>query len=158
LNRRSILLLPFGFSLAACQESTGGLASNLPIVRAPNTPITILAIDGIPESINVSMLDALSEAATRRGIALVEADKKPRYQIKGYFSAGPGSNGTELSYVWDVLDTQSQQSSRVEGNASTPRRAADSWSVMDGTTQTALAGQSMNDLAAFLNKGATSTQ
>jgi hypothetical protein len=161
LQRRAffpLLLLPVFAPLIACQESAGGLAANIPVVRAPEVPITILAIDGIPEAINESMLNALSDAATRRGMQLVEADKKPRYQIKGYFSAGPNGAGTELSYVWDVLDTESQQSSRVEGSANTPRRGAEPWSVMDSATQTALAGTSMNDLAGFLARGGTVSQ
>jgi hypothetical protein len=156
MNRRGFLALPALALLAGCQEGGGSLASSGVLVKAPNVPVTILAIDGIPETINGPMLDALSSAAIKRGLALVEADDKPRFQIKGYFSAAPGDSGTVVSYVWEVLDTSNTQSERVEGNATTPRRAEDSWSVLDSSTQTALAERSMNDLAGHIAKATQS--
>jgi hypothetical protein len=156
LDRRGVILLPLFAALAACQETGGSLADSGALVRAPNVPVTILGVDGLPESVNGTMLDALSSAATKRGLALVEAAEKPRYQIKGYFSAAPGESGTVISYVWDVLDTRSDQSERVEGNATTPRRAEDPWTVLDASTQTVLADRSMNDLAGHIARSSAS--
>jgi hypothetical protein len=152
LHRRILLFLPIIVALAACQEGAGGLASSGPLIRAPDVPVTILAVDGIPEAINEDMLTALSEAATKRGITLVEADKDPRFQIKGYFSVDPEGAGTVFSYTWDVLRTATDQTSRIEGSATTPRKSIEPWSVLDEATRNALASQSMNDLAAFLAK------
>jgi LDH2 family malate/lactate/ureidoglycolate dehydrogenase len=138
-------------SFAACQETgSASRAAKADLVRAPDVPITILAVDGIPEAINEAMLDSLAEAATQRGIELVSIEKKPRYQIKGYFSAASTETGTELSYVWDVLDTSLAQSSRVEGSAASPRQTGDPWAVLDAEAMALLSSQSMNDLAAFL--------
>ncbi len=112
--------------------------------------MTILAVDGLPEAVNGPMLEALSAAAAERSIALVEADGKPKYQIKGYFAASHGENGTDLSYVWEVMETEGTSTDRVEGVATAPNRPADPWAVLDGETQRALAGQSMNALAAYI--------
>ncbi len=158
MNRRCFILIPLFLPLAACQQTDGAASGAAALVRAPDVPITILAVDGIPEAVNEPLLDSLSEAATSRGIVLVEADKKPRYQIKGYFSAAPGTNGTEISYVWDALDTQTQSSERVEGSAMTPRRAEDPWAVLDESTRKALAAQSMNDLARYLSRGSAAAE
>jgi hypothetical protein len=150
LDRRALLCLPVFCALASCQESAGGIAASGPLVRAPDVPVTILAVDGIPESINEDMLSALSEAATRRGIRLIEADQNPRFQVKGYFSVDPNGAGTVFSYTWDVLNTSTDQTSRIEGSATTPRKSTEPWSVLDDATRNALASQSMNDLARFL--------
>jgi hypothetical protein len=160
-GRRSLLLLllPAFLVLIGCQETAGGLGNaNLAIVQAPDMPVSILAVDGIPEGINASMLDKLSAAATQRGMTLVEADQKPQYQIKGYFAAAPGANGTDLSYVWDVQNSKTTTSERVEGSATSPARPANAWDVLDESTQTALAGQSMNALAAYLGRGAAASE
>jgi hypothetical protein len=156
LNRRGVLCLPILAALAACQEAGGSLGDSGALVRAPNVPVTILGVDGLPDAVNAPMLDALSAAATDRGLALVEAQDKPRFQIKGYFSAAPGESGTVISYVWDVLDTSSDLSERVEGSATTPRRAEDPWGVLDASTQKVLAGRSMNDLAGLIARASSS--
>jgi hypothetical protein len=143
----ALLVLP----LAGCQETGAapGL-SQAALVTAPATPVTILGIDGAPEDKSAALEEALSAAAARRSVNLVEAKGKPRYQVKGYFSAASAERGSEFSYVWDVLDTRTSEGGRIEGLASSSIRADEPWSTLDSRMTTALAEASMNDLAAFL--------
>jgi hypothetical protein len=143
-------LLSLGF-LTGCQETgTGTSTGNLVKARAPDVPVSIIAVDGLPDAIGEQVETALAESASARGLVLVEPKDKPRYEIKGYFSAGRAEAGTALSFAWDVLDTRSKEALRVEGEEEFKRQPDDPWAVIDGSGLPKLANGSMNSLAAFI--------
>jgi hypothetical protein len=122
--------------LASQPASTGtvGSVQFLPLVGAP--PATVAALS-----------QALAVSAAESGIAILPSgDPVAPLRLKGYFSAMSEGSGTVVVYVWDVVDPAGTRITRIQGQETIARSAADPWSAVD---QAALARIAATTLQAF---------
>lgn len=152
LRTGAALLIAGG--LAACQSSGGALFSrNSPA----GFPIAIESIDGAPPEIQTALREKLESAAASRQVDLANADKPPRYTVKGYLSIHGNEEGeSSLAFVWDVADTARQRARRVSGTSPIGNAGGKSWASVDQETLQQLADSSMAGIAEFLSSDAQS--
>ena len=138
--------------LAACQDSGLDLSakSSRRVMVGPSVPVAIESLDGPPLEVAPRVSAALAAEAQAREIVFVDADKAPRFRLRGYFSAAPGDGGTVISYVFDLFDQGQKRAQRVSGMETIKRTAADPGSAVDDAGLKRIVARGMDDLAAFL--------
>jgi len=65
--------------------------------------VAFASLDGAPDAVGGRFAQDLATAAGERGINIADA-KSAHYFVRGYLTAYPSADGTEVSYVWDVFD------------------------------------------------------
>jgi len=113
-------------------------------------PIALVSLQGAPDGPGQDFEAALKRELTSRGVAM-SAPKGARYMLRGYLAARPGQGGADISYVFDVYDRARVRSARLDASFAV-KGDGDAWSLMDGKTVDALAGQSADDIAAWLSQ------
>ncbi|MBI1384822.1 MAG: hypothetical protein GC150_07930 [Rhizobiales bacterium] len=107
---------------------------------------------GAPDKIS-KQLEAAVVAETERLLVPVvkTAGVKADYVVRGYVVAAPGTAGTELSYIWDVLDGTDKRVHRITGKRVIAGAAQrDPWALVSAAELQAVATQTATDLAAFI--------
>jgi hypothetical protein len=137
-------------ALSGCNETAGDFnPAAPPRARAPGIPVALVSLEGGPESVVSRLSLAMSQQAARRDITIVGSDGKPRYQVRGYISAhGEGGDG-QLSWAFDIYDSQRKRARRVSGQESL-RNGGDIWASVTDQHLTAVAFKSLDDIAEFL--------
>jgi hypothetical protein len=145
------VLIGAALMLAGCNETAGSFDPNgAPRARAPGVPVALVSLDGAPEIVTSRLSSAISQQAARRDIVIVGSDGQPRYQVRGYVSAQPATEGKgELAWVFDIFDAQLKRARRVSG-AETVSGAGDIWSGVTDSDLQKIAFRSLDEIAEFL--------
>ncbi len=157
-----IILLTAAFSLTACMETASDLntirqrsevkQSPLQVqIQAPQIPVTLISLEGAPDSVTAQFNIALMSEAKLRNILLASDKTHVRFKLKGYLSAYSVQRGTSLSWVWDMYDSQAQRAQRIDGSQIIKRTEADPWTAIDDATLKLAASIAMNDVANYLS-------
>lgn len=141
--------------LSGCMETASDLNAVRPKptmqqILAPNIPVSLISVDGLPVSKNQQLNELLLEEAKQRNVILTMESGQPRFKIKGYMSAYTVEGGTVMSWVWDMYDTHLQRAQRLGSSTLIKRNHIDPWSVVDDATLKIVASNSMNEIAAYL--------
>jgi hypothetical protein len=93
-------------------------------------PITIVSLDGIPESKTQALKDALAESGGNRDMAIVEgAFDQGTLGLTGSFSVLPSGGGTSVTHNWTLADKAGQVLATYSGQEQAPAATgADPWS------------------------------
>jgi hypothetical protein len=119
-------------------------------VSLADATVTIVSIEGAPESVAANFSEDLRRAAKSREIVLVEP-RKAKYLVRGYLSATSVADGATLEYVWDVYGPDKQREQRLNDVVSVKGTGDDPWTIAGETALENVASRSADDLAAFLS-------
>jgi hypothetical protein len=123
-----------------------------------STKIAIAPIIGAPPEIAAQMTDALVAAGKERKLTLLPAGDKATYTLRGYLIASSEKQGSKISYIWDLTDTQGGRAARVSGDEIIAKRAgSDPWSVVDAAAIRSIAGKTTSQIAASMPRGRASS-
>ncbi|MGE0062441.1 MAG: hypothetical protein AB7T86_10220 [Xanthobacteraceae bacterium] len=136
-------------SLSAC-NTTGNQTASLAAMRGPS--VAFESIDGPPPEVFQKLVARLNEEAQIRRLAVVSRQTPSAYRIRGYLAARVEAGRTAISWTWDVYDGEQRRATRITGAQSRAgkHKAADAWTVADDEMLKAIAGASLDQLAAFL--------
>ena len=153
-------LLVVGCTLGGCVETedslqTASISSSQqmpmrPGVSPSGATIAFASIEGPPPEIAASFADQLAKAAASRAIVTTDP-QSANYLVRGYLTAYPVDDGTAITVVWDVFDSQKRRTRRVDDTIAVQGSAEDPWSVANAAVMASVAGKSADDLAAFLS-------
>ena len=97
------------------QQQLSGSISFLPIIGAPLASVTPLSRE-------------LSVAAQARGLQIKPTSAPGASSLlKGYFSAYQDGSDTDITYVWDVLDSSGARQTRLQGQEKVRGSGNDPW-------------------------------
>lgn len=157
--------------LAACQSSDSvrskPVAAAGPTVPAPPgatlpavpaVPATVATfsfdqIKGVPTNKQDVLARSIAKYAQTRNLHLVRrADASATYHVWGYLSAVGGDVGTNVTYVWDILDQAGNRVLRFSGIEITGAADADPWASVDSGTLDTIAARTVEDVYAWINR------
>lgn len=140
--------------LGACQDSGLDLSSNAAkkIVVGEPVPVAVESLEGPPADLAPRFSAALATEAQSRGIVFTDADKAPRFRLRGYLSAAPGEGGTSVAYVFDLFDQGKRRAQRISGSEIVKKSAPEAWQVVDEAVLRRIAARGMNEVAGFLSE------
>ena len=160
------------FSLAGCETANIFSDNNPQLSTAPTAPAAATAnisakksvafapIIGAPAGLSQQLSTTLISETQRNAVPVVQAPgSKADYTVRGYVVAAPEATGTEVSYIWDVLDAQSKRVHRITGKEIAPGpKQQDPWAnVKPGTLQN-IASKTATQLASFVPANAAAPQ
>ena len=113
--------------------------------------LNIVSVLGAPETVGTPLLTQMQVSAAARNLPLTAGPAVTGGRnISGYLSAVTETDGTTLSYVWDVFDAGGNRIHRVEGSEKSPERPSDPWIAADEAVLGRIAETSTAALAAWL--------
>lgn len=136
-------------TLAAGCTATTGPAPILASAAAPRGTVAFDSIEGLPEGQFRKLVQALSQEAEQRQVAVVSRTENAQYRVRGYAAASISGKRTVVSWVWDVYDAARQRTTRLQGE----ERAGNSqrgWGAADDALIDRIAKNGMAQLASFL--------
>lgn len=173
MNRREMLAAVSSvLVLAGCQsvaETTGTSKASLggPTVPAPpeatmptKPPIpaaqAIFRFDqvlGVPTNKADSLAGSLGRSAKARNLVLVRrGDATATYRVLGYLSAVGGDQGTNVTYVWDILDANNNRLHRITGFELAGDANSDPWAGVNDQVLANVAARTVEGIYAWLNQ------
>ncbi|MDE3174785.1 MAG: hypothetical protein KGM15_01590 [Pseudomonadota bacterium] len=128
--------------------------SPAPIVRREGVSlaeatVALVSLDGAPEAASRAFSQALDKQFAARGIVSAPPGKA-HYLLRAYLAASPAPDGASLDYVVDVFDARRIRLARL-GDGFAVKGQGDPWSLMSDASLDAVAGQSADEIAAFLS-------
>jgi hypothetical protein len=153
------LTAPLALGACVAVETTADLAPDAAASRQfalreganlAQASLAIVSVQGATAAIDADFARRLDGAARLRDIALVDA-AKARYLVRGYLSASPTEDGTEIEYVWDVFTADKQRVQRLNDVVEVKGAGADPWAAGGEAVLASVAAKSADDLAAFLS-------
>jgi hypothetical protein len=159
-----ILILTGGLALADC-TSLPAPGAGAPVfgpaaatkmraapVKGDSARFAFTKITGGPGDLLTTFNESVKkDAKTRKLNVVAEDDPNMTYKVKGYVSAVGGPSGTELVYVFDVLDTHGVRIHRISGQVLGSGTQGDPWAGIRNATVEAAAQRAIDDLAAWVN-------
>ncbi len=159
-------------TLAGCQSLEGPSASNPATLAGPTVPAPPEAtrptvppipaaqatfqfnqILGVPTNKADDLASALGRSAKARGLTLVRrGDPTASYRVLGYLSAVGGDQGVNLTYVWDVLDSNNKLLHRVTGFELGTTSSSDPWAGVSEEILSNVAARTIEGLYAWVNQ------
>lgn len=173
MNRREMLAAVSSvLLLAGCQsvaETTATSNAKLagPTVPAPpeatmptRPPIpasqAIFRFDqvlGVPTNKADSLAGSLGRSAKARNLVLVRrGDATATYRVLGYLSAVGGDQGTNVTYVWDILDANNNRLHRITGFELAGEATSDPWAGVSDQVLANVAARTVEGIYAWLNQ------
>lgn len=142
---------PTGPTVAAPPEAT---QPNLPPVPAAQATFRFDSLNGVPTNKADSLATAIGGYARQRSLTLVRrGDPAAAYRVLGYLSAAGGTGGTQVSYVWDIVDVRTQRLlHRISGVEIAGEADADPWTGVDDRVLNAVAARTVEAIYAWLNQ------
>ncbi len=140
--------------LAGC--STSDQTAQAPAEIAPaqtkqKVASVSLAPVAAPGSVSNKMGKMLETAAKEKNIP-VESDDAD-YTVRGYLVASPESEGTKVSYIWDVTDKSGKRAHRFSGEEMVEKRVSgDPWAAVDDKAMRKIALTTADRLRQWLPK------
>lgn len=167
----AILAIALASVLAACQ-STAPARPKAAAVAGPTVPAppeatqpaspTVPAdvatfsfdqIKGVPTNKQDELARAIAKHAQARNLRLVRrADPSATYHVWGYLSAVGGDVGTNVTYVWDIIDQSGNRVLRFSGIETAGAADADPWNSVDEGALDTVAARTVEDVYAWINR------
>lgn len=171
-RREALAAVSASLLMAACQSigetaGTGSAALSGPTVATPpeaTSPTVppvpaaeaIFRFDqvlGVPTNKADTLAGSLGRYAKARNLVLVRrGDPTATYRVLGYLSAAGGDQGTNVTYVWDILDAQNQRLHRITGFELADAADADPWAGVDDAVLANVAARTVEGIYAWLNQ------
>ncbi|PKR88242.1 hypothetical protein CXZ10_15710 [Pleomorphomonas diazotrophica] len=168
----AVLAIALASVLAACQSTAparpkAAAALAGPTVPAPPeatqpavpaVPATIATfsfdqIKGVPTNKQDELARAIARHAQARNLRLVRrTEPTASYHVWGYLSAVGGDVGTNVTYVWDVLDQSGNRVLRFSGIEITGAAKDDPWESVDASALDTVAARTVEDVYAWINR------
>ena len=119
-------------------------------VRGADARFALGPVSGPPVDLAMRLSAAISQEASNRKLIVVhDGDPTATYRLKGYISAVGDRAATQLVYVWDVYDQHGVRIHRISGDQPAPGTSGDPWNSVNGIAITAVARQTIDDLASW---------
>jgi hypothetical protein len=151
-------------ALAACGSGNKTLENGAGGVPGPKgktvPPISLVALDGIPETKAQVLKDALAEAGGNRDMAIVEGGiDQNALRLSGNFSVLPSAGGTNVSHSWTLADAAGAVLATHAGQEQAPpATGADPWSGVTPAVLQRIAADVTRSLAQRLSELGYATQ
>jgi hypothetical protein len=172
LKKRALaatLLVGLSALVAGCESGGGLLGSNqsaqpeAQLAPAPQQPIaqtrvSVAPVIGAPDGVSKQLFQDFSAAIGQKNVAVVSAQDKADYALRGYIVAARDKSGTKVSYIWDVADAGGRRVNRITGEeivAGSP--AADPWASVTPQVTQSIARKAADSLTAWLSQNARAT-
>jgi len=146
--------------IAGC--STSDQTANAPAEIAPaqttkQVSSVSLAPVAAPGSVSNKMGQMLETAAKEKNIP-IKGDGAD-YTVRGYLVASPESEGTKVSYIWDVTDKSGKRAHRFSGEEMIEKRVSgDPWAAVEDKAMRKIALTTADRLRQWLPKKDGPTQ
>lgn len=123
-------------TLSFAPTTTASIAPPPGDILSIKTMIALATLMGPTEDGSRAIVRELDKAATRAQMALLaDSTLPPRYTLRGYVLASSTSTGVEVSYVWDVFDSNGVRVARNAGSETIPGvfvpSGTDVWAVLE---------------------------
>lgn len=141
---------PVARTLATPPEA---VAPTVPPVPASQATFRFDQVLGVPTNKADSLATDLGRYARGRNLTLVRrGDPTASYRILGYLSAVGGDEATNVTYVWDILDSSGRRLHRITGIEIAGEADADPWSGVNDQVLQAVAARTVEQIYAWLNQ------
>lgn len=140
--------------LAGCSTSNQTAQAPAEIAPAQTTKRVAsvsLAPVAAPGSVSNKMGQMLETAAKEKNIPI--KDDGAEYTVRGYLVASPESEGTKVSYIWDITDKSGKRAHRFSGEEMVEERVSgDPWAAVDEQAMRKIAMTTADRLQQWLPK------
>jgi hypothetical protein len=140
--------------LAGCSTSNQTAQAPAEIAPAQTTnqvASVSLAPVAAPGSVSNKMGQMLETAAKEKNIPI--KDDGAEYTVRGYLVASPESEGTKVSYIWDITDKSGKRAHRFSGEEMVEERVSgDPWAAVDEQAMRKIAMTTADRLQQWLPK------
>lgn len=125
---------------------------------APAVPAAIATfafdqIKGVPTDKQQDLAKAIAKYAQERNLHLVRRiDTTATYHVWGYLSAVGGDVGTNVTYVWDIIDQNGNFVRRFSGVEIASGVNDDPWQGVTGSTLDTVAARTVEEVYAWINR------
>ena len=124
-----------------------------PAVPADVATFSFDQIKGVPTNKQDELARAIAKHAQARNLRLVRrTDPSATYHVWGYLSAVGGDVGTNVTYVWDIIDQSGNRVLRFSGIEIAGAGGDDPWNSVDGTALDTVAARTVEDVYAWINR------
>ena len=124
-----------------------------PAVPADMATFSFDQIKGVPTNKQDELARAIAKHAQARNLRLVRrADPSATYHVWGYLSAVGGDVGTNVTYVWDIIDQSGNRVLRFSGIETAGAADADPWNSVDEGALDTVAARTVEDVYAWINR------
>ncbi len=124
-----------------------------PAVPAAIATFSFDQIKGVPTNKQDELAKAIAKYAQQRNLHLVRrTDTNATYHVWGYLSAVGGDVGTNVTYVWDILDQSGNRVLRFTGVEISGGVNDDPWQGVTGSTLDTVAARTVEDVYAWINR------
>lgn len=125
----------------------------VPAVPAAIATFSFDQIKGVPTNKQDELAKSIAKYAQQRNLHLVRrTDTTATYHVWGYLSAVGGDVGTNVTYVWDILDQSGNRVLRFTGIEITSGANDDPWQGVDGSVLDTVAARTVEDVYAWINR------
>lgn len=125
----------------------------VPAVPAAVATFSFDQIKGVPTNKQDELARAIAKHAQARNLRLVRrTDPSATYHVWGYLSAVGGDVGTNVTYVWDIIDQSGNRVLRFSGIEIAGAADNDPWNSVDGTALDTVAARTVEDVYAWINR------
>lgn len=124
-----------------------------PTVPAAAATFSFDQIKGVPTNKQDALARSIATYAQQRNLRLVRrTDTTATYHVWGYLSAVGGDVGTNVTYVWDILDQSGNRVLRFSGIEIAAAADADPWEKVDNSVLDVIAARTVEDVYAWINR------
>jgi hypothetical protein len=137
---------------AVALACAGCTTTGQPVMKASlgGTPtVAFESIEGLPEAQFRRLVQALSDEADARQLAVVSRTGAAQYRVRGYAATHIRGKRTSVAWAWDIYDANQQRALRISGEQR-PAVRQKGWAAVDDRTLREMARSGMRELAAFL--------
>ncbi|WP_156886972.1 hypothetical protein [Pleomorphomonas oryzae] len=126
---------------------------SVPAVPAAIATFSFDQIKGVPTDKQQDLAKAIAKYAQQRNLHLVRRiDTTATYHVWGYLSAVGGDVGTNVTYVWDIIDQSGNRVLRFSGVEIAGGVNDDPWQGVSGGTLDTVAARTVEDVYAWINR------
>jgi len=140
--------------LAGCSTSNQSAQAPVEVAPAQTTQQAAsisLAPVAAPGSVSNQMGQMLKAAAAEKNIPI--EDDGAEYTVRGYLVASPETDGTKVSYIWDITDKSGKRAHRFSGEEMVDERVSgDPWAAVDESAMRKIALTTADRLQQWLPK------
>jgi len=146
------LLAILAAGCSSSDQNAQAPAELAPSQSAKRTASVSLAPVAAPGSVSGKMGTMLAGAAKEKSIPVKDGDKAD-YTVRGYLVASPETDGTKVSYIWDITDKSGKRAHRFSGEEMVEKRVSgDPWAAVDDKAMRKIAVKTADKLQQWLPK------
>lgn len=153
---RLLVVLGMGGLIAGC-----GLGFDMDDLLTPQDgSMRVNRLIGPPKGVSNRMMTVIGAKAEAEGLPVVVGGRADtNYELAGYMSAASETDGTDVAYVFDVLDNDGDRQHRLTGVFTAKTSPGDPWKAVDNTVVDAIAERVVADLKTWYgNDGPSARQ